>query len=33
MKNLLYQFFIACFSLFLGACSDEISVTQRKLPT
>ena len=26
MKNLLYQFFIACFSLFLGACSDEISV-------
>ena len=26
MKSLLYQFFIACFSLFLGACSDEISV-------
>lgn len=26
MKNLLYQFFIACFSLSLGACSDDISV-------
>lgn len=26
MKNLLYQFFIACFSLSLGACSDDVSV-------